>query len=109
MEEGGGGREEGEGRGEPLSHPPSPHRITHSFADRGAWVCLVRPFLPRQLAGGSQSCIVDRLKYLLVQVLSLLAVKRVAQENERISQPLDSYANRPVTLVGVLSLRGEEE
>ncbi len=41
-----------------------------------------------ELAGGAQPCVVDGLEDLLVQLLRLRAVKRQAQQDERVRQAL---------------------
>jgi len=82
---------------------------TYALAHWRPSVCLIRPEFCSQLTAGLQRSVVDGLKDLCVEVLSLCALKRKAHENEGISQALNADTNGPVTLVGVLCLLCERE
>ena len=65
---------------------------THPLADGWTLVSLIRTVDLSQFTGGSEGSKVDGLKDLLVEKLSLWAIKRVAQKYESISKTLDPNA-----------------
>ena len=84
-----------------------PHVILQlSLADRTSGICFVGSLYLRQLAGGSESCIVDGLKDLDVETFGFRAVKGMPHKDERVRQSLHSDANGAVSHVGLPSLEG---
>lgn len=86
-----------------ISHP------TYTLAHRRPSVRFIRPKFCSQLTAGLQGSVVDRLKDLCVEVLSLCALKWETHEDEGISQTLNTDTDGPVTLVGILCLLCERE
>lgn len=83
--------------------------FTYALANRRPRVRLIRSNFCSQLTAGLQGSVVDGLKDLCVQQLSLCALERETHKNEGISQTLYTNTNGPVTLIGVLGLLREKD
>jgi len=57
-----------------------------------------------QFTAGPQCRVIDRLKDVAVQLLSLLTFKRQTHHEERVGETLNADANWPMTFVALSSL-----